>query len=209
MDLAAGDNSDVSYFEITGCNGNQYEYRGAKAEDVLFTPDVFPLEKSKDQDGDPDNHSVTVTVSELTFGDDEMSQALNLDESTTVDPGDYLALYTDLNSGTAEYGEITKVEQSGSNYILAYQTISLEEMQAAMDVYQKDQVEGDDLLEETDRENLEEQIQVQAMESGSVLRRSLPIPLKNWKPLWRKNLVQMFLWNIQTKIRVTKQKKVR
>lgn len=43
--------------------------------------------KSKDQDGDPDNHSVTVTVSELTFGDDEMSQALNLDESTTVDPG--------------------------------------------------------------------------------------------------------------------------
>ncbi|MFR0790170.1 MAG: hypothetical protein ACLSHW_05665 [Lachnospiraceae bacterium] len=67
MDLAAGDNSDVSYFEITGCNGSQYEYRGAKAEDVLFTPDVFPLEKSKDQDGDPDNHSVTVAVSELTF----------------------------------------------------------------------------------------------------------------------------------------------
>ena len=166
MDLAAGDNSDVSYFEITGCNGNQYEYRGAKAEDVLFTPDVFPLEKSKDQDGDSDNHSVTVAVSELTFGDDEMSQALNLDESTTVDPGDYLALYTDLNSGTPEYGEITKVEQSGTDYILAYQTVSFEEMQAAMDVYQKDQVEGDDLLEETDRENLEEQIQVQAMESG-------------------------------------------
>ena len=87
MDLAAGDNSDVSYFDITGCNGNQYEYRGAKTEDVLFTPDVFPLEKSKDQDGDPDNHSVTVAVGELTFGDDEMSQALNLDESTTVDPG--------------------------------------------------------------------------------------------------------------------------
>ncbi len=166
MDLAAGDNSDVSYFEITGCNGSQYEYRGAKAEDVLFTPDVFPLEKRKDQDGDPDNHSVTVAVSELTFGDDEMSQALNLDESTTVDSGDYLALYTDLNSGTAEYGEITKVEQSGSNYILAYQTVSLEEMQAAMDVYQKDQVEGDDLLEETDRENLEEQIRTQAIESG-------------------------------------------
>ena len=95
-----------------------------------------------------------------------MSQALNLDESTTVDPGDYLALYTDLNSGTPEYGEITKVEQSGTDYILAYQTVSFEEMQAAMDVYQKDQVEGDDLLEETDRENLEEQIQVQAMESG-------------------------------------------
>lgn len=87
MDLAAGDNSDVSYFEITGCNGNQYEYRGAKTEDGLFTPDVFPLEKSKDQDGDPDKHSVTVAVCELTFGDDEMSQALNLDESTTVDPG--------------------------------------------------------------------------------------------------------------------------
>ena len=32
--------------------------------------------------------TVTVAVGELTFGDDEMSQALNLDESTTVDPGD-------------------------------------------------------------------------------------------------------------------------
>lgn len=31
--------------------------------------------------------SVSVAVGELTFGDDEMSQALNLDESTTVDPG--------------------------------------------------------------------------------------------------------------------------
>ena len=124
MDLAAGDNSDVSYFEITGCNGSQYEYRGAKAEDVLFTPDVFPLEKSKDQDGDPDNHSVTVAVGELIFGDDEMSQALNLDESTTVDRVTTWQLYTDLNSGTPEYGEITKVEQSGTDYILAYQTVS-------------------------------------------------------------------------------------
>lgn len=69
----------------------------------------FHWKKSKDQDGNSDNHSITVAVGELTFGDDEMSQALNLDESTTVDPGDYLALYTDLNSGTPEYGEITKV----------------------------------------------------------------------------------------------------
>ena len=51
--------------------------------------------------------------------------------------------------------------------LLAYQTVSFEEMRGGLwDVYQKDQVEGDDLLEETDRENLEEQIQVQAMESG-------------------------------------------
>lgn len=83
-----------------------------------------------------------------------------------MDPGDYLALYTDLNSGTAEYGEITK---SRTERFQLYPGIS--------DHFSRRDAGGygcvsegsggrDDLLEETDRENLEEQIQVQAMESG-------------------------------------------
>lgn len=94
MDMSSGDNSDVSFVEITGADGDKYTYRGSRPEDVLFMPDVLPLSMDKDQDGDPDNNSVTINVSDLTFGDDAMSQAMDLDSETTVDEGDYLALYT-------------------------------------------------------------------------------------------------------------------
>ena len=85
MDMSSGDNSDVSFIEITGADGDKYTYRGSRPEDVLFMPDVLPLSMDKDQDGDPDNNSVTINVSDLTFGDDAMSRAMDLDSETTVD----------------------------------------------------------------------------------------------------------------------------
>ena len=166
MDMSVGADSDVSFFEITAVNGNQYTYRGSEAEDVLFVPDVLPLSADKDQDGQPDNNSVTVAISDLTFGDDEMSQALKLSSETTVDEGDYLALYTDVNSGVPVYGKITGVQISGQNYIIAYETVSQAAMQEAMDVYRTENVDGDELLEETDRDTLEEKIETQAADSG-------------------------------------------
>lgn len=120
MDMSSGDNSDVSFIEITGADGDKYTYRGSRPEDVLFMPDVLPLSMDKDQDGDPDNNSVTINVSDLTFGDDAMSRAMDLDSETTVDEGDYLALYTgtmgENESGTVSlYGEITSVLLSEGN----------------------------------------------------------------------------------------------
>ena len=135
MELSSGENSDVSFFEITAVNGTSYSYRGAEAEDVLFMPDVIPLLAEKDKDGDLDNNSATVAVSDLTFGDDEMSQAMNLSSETTIDAGDFLAFYTDINSETLFYGEIQSVTVSGEDYILDYVLVSWEEIQIAMDVY--------------------------------------------------------------------------
>lgn len=166
MDMSSGKDSEVSFFEITGAKGNQYTYRGAKAEDVLFMPDVLPLSRSKDMDGQPDNNSVTVAKSDLTFGNDEMSRALQLDGNTKVDEGDYLALYTDTDSGTPDYGEITSVSTSGDQYIVGYRPVTWDEVQETMDVYRKENVEGDELLEDTDREKLEEDIETQAADSG-------------------------------------------
>lgn len=166
MNMSSGKDSEVSFFEITGAKGNQYTYRGSKAEDVLFMPEVLPLSREKDLDGLPDNNSVTVEKSDLTFGDDEMSRALELDSNTTVDEGDYLALYTDINQGTPSYGEITSVSTSGNQYIVAYRPVTWEEVQNAMDVYRKESVEGDELLEGTDRKKLEDDIETQAEDSG-------------------------------------------
>ena len=146
---------------------------------------------------------------------DWLLEALNLDESTTVDPGDYLALYTDLNSGTPEYGEITK---SRAEWYGLYPGIS--------DGFFRRDAGGYGCVSEgpggrrrsvrrNRPGNLEEQIQVQAMESGFAQDVADRIgaaaiatdSFEELEPLWRKNLVRMFLWNIQTKIRVTKQKK--
>ena len=171
MDMSSGDNSDVSFIEITGADGDKYTYRGSRPEDVLFMPDVLPLSMDKDQDGDPDNNSVTINVSDLTFGDDAMSQAMDLDSETTVDEGDYLALYTgtmgENESGTVSlYGEITSVLLSEGKYIVSYIPVSEEDMRQTMDVYQKENVEGEDLLEDTDVQELEEDIETQAVDSG-------------------------------------------
>lgn len=171
MDMSSGDNSDVSFIEITGADGDKYRYRGSRPEDVLFMPDVLPLSMDKDQDGDPDNNSVTINVSDLTFGDDAMSQAMDLDSETTVDEGDYLAIYTgtmgENESGTVSlYGEITSVLLSEGKYIVSYIPVSEEDMRQTMDVYQKENVEGEDLLEDTDVQELEEDIETQAVDSG-------------------------------------------
>ena len=171
MDMSSGDNSDVSFIEITGADGDKYTYRGSRPEDVLFMPDVLPLSMDKDQDGDPDNNSVTINVSDLTFGDDDMSQAMDLDSETTVDEGDYLAIYTgtmgENESGTVSLcGEITSVLLSEGKYIVSYIPVSEEDMRQTMDVYQKENVEGEDLLEDTDVQELEEDIETQAVDSG-------------------------------------------
>ena len=60
----------------------------------------------------------------MTFGDDEMSQAMNLNSETTIDSGDFLAFYTDINSETLFYGEIQSVTVSGEDYILDYVPVS-------------------------------------------------------------------------------------
>ena len=171
MDMSSGDNSDVSFIEITGADGDKYTYRGSRPEDVLFMPDVLPLSMDKDQDGDPDNNSVTINVSDLTFGNDAMSRAMDLDSETTVDEGDYLAIYTgtmgENESGTVSlYGEITSVLLSEGKYIVSYIPVSEEDMRQTMDVYQKENVEGEDLLEDTDVQALEEDIETQAVDSG-------------------------------------------
>ena len=126
----SADGSNISFFEITAVNGTSYSYRGSKTEDVLFMPDVLPLDITKDTDGDPGNNSVTVAMAELAFDDSSDNPTLSAD--TTVDEGDYLALYTDINNpGTLSYGKITSVLMSDGKYIITYQSQTWEDVKAA------------------------------------------------------------------------------
>ena len=162
---ASADGSNISFFEITAVNGTSYSYRGSKTEDVLFMPDVLPLDITKDTDGDPGNNSVTVAMAELTFDDSSDNPTLSAD--TTVDEGDYLALYTDINNpGTLSYGKITSVLMSDGKYIITYQSQTWEDVKAAMDVYTTEPVSGQDLLGDTDVAAFESNIEAQAYASG-------------------------------------------
>lgn len=163
---ASADGSDISFFEITAVNGDQYTYRGSKTEDVLFMPDILPLDIAKDQDGDPGNNSVTVDMSELTFTG-SVSQNTALSADTTVNEGDFLALYTDVNDqSTLSYGKITEVILSEGQYIIAYEPQDWEAVEAAMDVYTTQPIEGKDLLDDTDVHSLESNLEAQALASG-------------------------------------------
>lgn len=164
---SASSDADLSFFEITGADGYTYTYCGSDAEDVLFMPEVLPLQKDKDQDGDADNNSVTVNIEDLTFGEDEISQQLQLNADTTVDVGDFLAFYSSVSGEEAlTYGKITNVMIDDGKYIIAYQIVTWNDVQTAMDVYTKEAVNGEVLLEGTDIQQLQSNIELQAVESG-------------------------------------------
>ena len=42
---------DVSFFEITAADGSKYTYRGLAAKEILFVPDVLPVNIKDDKDG--------------------------------------------------------------------------------------------------------------------------------------------------------------
>ena len=108
LDGSVISDDDVSFFEITSAKENEYSYRGMAAEEILFVPDVLPVNVADDKDNDPDNDSITITKNKMSYGSDSLGAGLGLDEDTTVDTGDYLALYATGNDDI-QYAAITKV----------------------------------------------------------------------------------------------------
>lgn len=170
---------DVSYVKITGVDKttNTYSYQSAAVEDVLFVPDVLPVQadcKAAKEENPSGGYTVLVPVEELTFT--TASGVENLDENTTVDVGDFLAFYTG-ESYTIEtaasdgYGRITAVDYTtdelGSDYYqLTYTDATKDDVLSSMDVDTTDPISGDTMLNGVDTQKLEKQIARQAIESG-------------------------------------------
>ena len=166
-----GDNGTIAYVEITGIQGDRYSYKTADSEDVLFTPDVLPVRAAADKDP-TDGSVLTVEQAELTFTDDKYA-VMGLDSQTTVDVGDFLAIYqgeTPEQATALTYGRITQVETTQADgvecYVLTYEMAAEAEVLAAMDLYntRQEQVE----LTQQQKAEIEQSIEAQAMESGFV-----------------------------------------
>lgn len=166
-----GGNGTIAYVEITGIQGDRYSYKTADSEDVLFTPDVLPVRAAADKDP-TDGSVLTVEQAELTFTDDKYA-VMGLDSQTTVDVGDFLAIYqgeTPEQAMALTYGRITQVETTQADgvecYVLTYAAAAEAEVLAAMDLYntRQEQVE----LTQQQKAEIEQSIEAQAMESGFV-----------------------------------------
>ena len=175
-DTREGANGNIAYVEITSVSGTTYGYKTANVEEVLFTPDVLPVSVEADTDGNPRNNSITVAKEAMDFSDDVYT-AIGLDSQTTVDKGDYISFYEgDVTANPDEankarpaqegYGLITEVIVDSSTYVIAYQIVTLEEMLAAMDMYNTDPIDGDEMLKDIDVEAFEAEIEQQAIRSG-------------------------------------------
>lgn len=167
------DNGDVSYVKITAIDGSTYHYVAAEAEDVLFTPDVLPIDVDNG-DGTSDwtqgGSSVTVETIILDFSDPKYEK-MGLSADTTVDVGDYLAFFTGVfgQEGAQDqaYGEIKTITVNGNITTLTYTVATAEQVMSAMDVYDETQLTEEELQAAIDENQGEIQriIEAQLMES--------------------------------------------
>ena len=155
------DDGDVAYVKITDKNGSVYSYVSAKAEEVVFLPDVIPVAKSEDTDSNP--NTLTVKNSVLDFRDFENQEVLN--SKTKVNVDDYVAIY-EGNLGEAkeaQYGKITKVEKGDEFTVITFESATQEEIKASLDTYV---VNGIDMsLESSELNGIEDDILEQAIDS--------------------------------------------
>lgn len=168
-DTSDADNGDVAYVQITAINGNTYTYTSADVKNVLVKPNVLPVSMASDTDGDATNHSITVEHSTMNFQDSKYAP-LGLNDLTVVKAGDFIAFYNgEFGSGSsAGYGLITSITHDAEMDVIAYTDAAEEQITGALDFYQKQKIDGDQLLSDADSAALEGQIKQEAVASGFV-----------------------------------------
>lgn len=168
------DNGDVSYLKITRVDGSTYYYEAAEAEEVLFKPDVLPVDVDI-HDGttgwQPGGTSVIIDNGMLDFSA-AIYESMGLSSETTVDIGDFLAFFTGVFGDPAAqdlaYGEITAITDNGDGTTtITYQEVSLNHVLSAMDLYDETQLSETEIQAaiEENKDEIQRIIEAQLMES--------------------------------------------
>lgn len=119
---------DVAYIKITAVNTDgSYSYEMADVEDVLFMPDVLPVQSGWDTD--TSDNQITITSKEL---DTAMSKV----EAKSLDKGDFLGFTDASNAEPTEYGKIENfTTNSNGDYVITYETATETDVENSLDVY--------------------------------------------------------------------------
>lgn len=124
---------DVAYIKITAVGtNNSYSYEMADVEDVLFMPDVLPVQNGWDED--KLDNQITITATNLNTAMSNVN-AKSLDEGDFISfiNGEYNAQGT--NNSSAGYGQITKISPDGKNYVIEYTDATETDIENSLDVY--------------------------------------------------------------------------
>ncbi|KUP25452.1 S-layer homology domain-containing protein [Paenibacillus sp. DMB5] len=166
---STSDDNDLSYVKIRSITGNKYHYGAPKIEDILFIPDVLPVNLLADTDGNSSNHSITVPAADMDYTDSKYAE-FEFDENLVIEAGDYIAFYQgELGSADAElkeYALITGVTLTNDMYTITYTVVTEDSLVRSLDYYKKQDIDSKDLLAESDVPELEEQMRQQAIDSG-------------------------------------------
>jgi len=160
----------ISYVTITNINGQIISYGNTDPSEIIFTPDVLPVNLNDDLDRSTTNASITLDVSKLSFTGDAFAE-IGLTEETTVDVGDFFAFYTgawdnDQNSGAVTYAKITSVARVGTYFIVQYIGTTQSEVFSSMDMAASSELSYDQIETTVGIAQMEQEIQQQVVKSG-------------------------------------------
>lgn len=129
LDDVTSTEGDVAYIKITAVNtNNSYSYEMADVEDVLFMPDVLPIQNGWDQD--------TTDGTVLTIAADNLNAAMSKVEAKSLDKGDFLGFTDASNAEPTEYGKIENfTTNSKGDYVITYETATEKDVETSLDVY--------------------------------------------------------------------------
>ena len=165
-------NESITYVKITKIENGTYYYVAAEAEDVLFFPDMLPINVTDFTDWSESNIQITISNSDLNFTSGY--REIGLGSDTTVDEGDFMLFYsgtsyTHQDAVRKNYGEITKIYDNGDGTTtIEYKVITDEKtVLAAMDLYDETEYTEAELTKIIDenKKEIQDIIEAQLMES--------------------------------------------
>lgn len=122
---------DVAYIKITavGTNDN-YSYEMADVEDVLFMPDVLPVQNGWDED--KLDNQITITATNL-------NTAMSNVNAKSLDEGDFISFingaYDADSTQQTTYGKITHFSNEGGICVIEYTDATETDVENSLDVY--------------------------------------------------------------------------
>jgi len=158
---------NISYVTVTGINGSTISYGSTDAKEVLFIPDVLPVNETDDQDGYANNNSITILISKMTYTGDDFAD-MGLNSSTTVDSGDFMAFYAGSmdTALSVTYAKISSVSTIGNYYVINYNIVTKSDLMSCMDISSSHELNYNQLSEAVNLSEVKYEIKQQVQKSG-------------------------------------------
>lgn len=176
---AVEDSGAVAYLEIARIDGTTYYYESAKSEDVLFTPDLLPIDLDAGDGVTVGNTvassgtgSITIETGKLNFSAAPYAD-MGLGTDTVVEPGDFLSFFDngDFGDETASkqgYGVITNVTVNGDSTIITYTVVDEADVLSAMELYSESELTDEEIEAAYDEQLIRETVESQLLSGGFI-----------------------------------------